>query len=78
MDYTESSEILRTSLKMKGTPVALGFATTKDEIPPGMPEVDKTIKHCMMVSLARNEGRIWFIEPEISGAEPCRTVKTAK
>jgi uncharacterized protein (DUF169 family) len=60
MDYAESSEILRTSLKMKGTPVALGFATTKDEIPPGMPEIDKKIRHCMMVNLARNEGRIFY------------------
>jgi uncharacterized protein (DUF169 family) len=60
MDYAESSEILRTSLKMKGTPVAVGFATTKDEIPSAMPEIDKTIKHCMMVSLARNEGRIFY------------------
>jgi uncharacterized protein (DUF169 family) len=60
MDYAESSEILRTSLKMKGTPVALGFATTNDDIPSGMPESDKTIKHCMMVSLARNEGRIFY------------------
>jgi hypothetical protein len=25
MDYAESSEIIRTSLKMKGSPVALGF-----------------------------------------------------
>jgi uncharacterized protein (DUF169 family) len=60
MDYAESSEILRTSLKMKGTPVAVGFAATKDEIPPGMSEVDKTIRHCMMVSLVRNEGRIFY------------------
>jgi uncharacterized protein (DUF169 family) len=60
MDYAGSSEILRTSLKMKGSPVALAFATTKDEIPPGMPELDKTIRHCMMVSLARNEGRIFY------------------
>ncbi len=60
MDYAESSEILRTSLKMKGAPVALGFATMKDEIPPEMPEIEKTIKHCMMVSLARNEGRVFY------------------
>ncbi len=60
IEYAESSEILRTSLKMKGTPVAFGFATTKDEIPSGMPEIDKRIKHCMMVSLARNEGRIFY------------------
>jgi len=60
MDYAKSSETLRTSLKMKGSPVALAFATTKDEIPPGMPELDKTIRHCMMVNLARNEGRIFY------------------
>jgi uncharacterized protein (DUF169 family) len=60
MDYAGSSEILRTSLKLKGSPVAIGFATTKDDIPPGMMEIDKTIRHCMMVSLARNEGRIFY------------------
>jgi uncharacterized protein (DUF169 family) len=60
MDYAGSSEILKTSLKLKGSPVAIGFATTKDDIPPGMPEIDTTIRHCMMVSLARNEGRIFY------------------
>ena len=59
IDYAESSEILRTSLKMKESPVAFAFAKTKDDIPPGMQEIDKKIKHCMMVSLARNEGRIF-------------------
>ena len=49
MDYAQASETLKTSLKLKGSPVAVGFATTADEIPPGMPEIDKTIKHCMMV-----------------------------
>jgi uncharacterized protein (DUF169 family) len=64
MDYAQSSEILKTSLKMKGSPVALAFATTKDDIPPGMQEIDKTIRHCMMVSLARNEGRIFYSTAE--------------
>jgi len=64
MDYAGSSEILKTSLKMKGSPVAIGFATTKDDIPPGMTEIDKAIKHCMMVSLARNEGRIFYSTAE--------------
>ena len=64
MDYAQSSEILKTSLKMKGSPVALAFATTKEEIPMGMPEIDKAIKHCMMVSLARNEGRIFYSTAE--------------
>jgi len=64
MDYAGSSEILRTSLKMKGSPIAIGFATTKDDIPPGIPELDNTIKHCMMVNLARNEGRIFYSTAE--------------
>jgi uncharacterized protein (DUF169 family) len=68
MDYVTSSESLRTSLKMKGSPVALAFATTKDEIPPGMPELDKTIRHCMMVNLARNEGRTFYAT---SGKHEC-------
>jgi uncharacterized protein (DUF169 family) len=59
-DYAGSSEILKASLKLKGSPVALGFAPTKDDIPAGMPEIDKTIRHCMMVSLARNEGKIFY------------------
>ena len=63
-DYAGSSEILRTSLKMKGSPVAIGFAATKEDIPPGIPEIDKAIKHCMMVSLARNEGRIFYSTSE--------------
>jgi uncharacterized protein (DUF169 family) len=64
MDYAGSSEILRTSLKLKGSPVALAFATTKEEVPPGMPEVEKTIRHCMMVNLARNEGKIFYATAE--------------
>jgi uncharacterized protein (DUF169 family) len=64
MNYAESSEILRNSLKMKESPVALGFAKTKDDIPLGMQEIDEKIKHCMMVSLARNEGRIFYSTSE--------------
>jgi uncharacterized protein (DUF169 family) len=60
MDYAASSEVLRTSLKLKGSPVALAFARAKEDIPPGMPEVEKTIRHCMMVNLARNEGRTFY------------------
>ena len=60
VNYAESSEILKTTLKLKGSPVALAFAHTKDDIPSGMPEVEKTIRHCMMVNLARTEGRIFY------------------
>jgi uncharacterized protein (DUF169 family) len=64
LDYAGSSDILKTTLKLKGSPVALAFATTKDEIPSGMAEIDKTIRHCMMVSLARNEGRAFYATSE--------------
>lgn len=64
IDYAGSSETLKTLLKLKGSPVALAFARSKDEIPPGMVEVEKTIRHCMMVSLARNESRIFYATAE--------------
>jgi uncharacterized protein (DUF169 family) len=59
-NYAESSEILKTSLKLKGSAVALGFAKTQDEIPSGMTEIDKRIRHYTMVSLARNEDGIFY------------------
>ena len=60
IDYAGSAEILKNSLKLKGSPVAMAFVTSKDDIPSGVPAFDKTIRHCMMVSLARNEGRIFY------------------
>jgi len=62
--YAEASEILRTALKLKGSPVAVGFAATKDDIPADVPEIEKRFKHCQMVSLARNEGRIFHSTAE--------------
>ncbi|MGD0171739.1 MAG: DUF169 domain-containing protein [Halobacteriota archaeon] len=63
MDFAESSEILK-ALKLKGAPVALGFATAQDDILSGMSEIDKRIRHYMMVSLARNEGRVFYATAE--------------
>ena len=60
INYAESSEILKNALKLTGSPVAVRFAATKDDIPPGVEELDKTIRHCMMVNLARKEGRIFY------------------
>ena len=58
--YAESSAILKKLLKMEGSPVAIRFATKKEDIPAGMPEIDKTIRHCSMVNLARREGKIFY------------------
>ena len=55
VDYKESSEVLQQYLGIDGSPVAFKFATKKEDIPAGMEELDKTIRHCMMVTLARKE-----------------------
>jgi uncharacterized protein (DUF169 family) len=60
IDFTESAADLKKYLKLDGSPVALRFATKKEEIPSGMLEIDKTIRHCSMVGLARKEGRIFY------------------
>jgi uncharacterized protein (DUF169 family) len=60
INYAAASEILKNSLKLTGSPVAFRFATKKEDIPPGMQEFDKTIRHCAMVGLARKEGRIFY------------------
>jgi uncharacterized protein (DUF169 family) len=60
VNYAGASETLIKVLHLKGSPVAIKFATSKDEIPAGMVELDKTIRHCSMVNLARNEGKIFY------------------
>ena len=60
LHYEESAAALKKYLKMEGSPVALRFATKKEDIPAGMPEIDKTIRHCAMVGLARKEGKIFY------------------
>ena len=58
--FTEAAAILKKHLRMEGSPVALRFATKKEDIPAGMPEIEKTLRHCSMVDLARKEGRIFY------------------
>ena len=60
INYAEASETLKKYLKLSGSPVAFRFATKKEDIPAGMQELDRTIRHCSMVGLARKEGRIFF------------------
>jgi uncharacterized protein (DUF169 family) len=60
VDFSAASAILKETLKLTSSPVAFRFATTKEEIPAGMVEIDKTIRHCGMVGLARNEGKIFY------------------
>jgi uncharacterized protein (DUF169 family) len=60
INYAETSETLKKYLKLSGSPVAFRFATKKEDIPAGMQELDKTIRHCSMIGLARKEGRIFY------------------
>ena len=60
INYAEASETLKKYLKLTGSPVAFRFVTKKEDIPAGMQELDRTIRHCAMVGLARKEGRIFY------------------
>jgi uncharacterized protein (DUF169 family) len=64
VNYGEAAETLKTLLGLKGSPVALRFAPSKEDIPAGMEELDKTIRHCSMVNLARTEGKIFYAPSE--------------
>ena len=60
LHYQEAAEALKKYLKMEGSPVAMRFATKIEDIPAGMPEIEKTIRHCAMIGLARKEGKIFY------------------
>jgi uncharacterized protein (DUF169 family) len=64
INYAEAAATLKKYLKLSGSPVAFRFATKKEEIPAGMEKFDKTIRHCGMIALARNEGKIFYSTPE--------------
>ncbi len=58
--YAEASAVLKSALGLAGSPVAIKLATSRDEIPDGVPEIEETVRHCQMVNLARKEGKIFF------------------
>ena len=64
VNYPEAAETLKKILNLKGSPVAIRFAPTNADIPSGISELDKTIRHCSMVNLARNEGKIFYAPAE--------------
>lgn len=45
---------------ISGSPVAVKFAKTEAGIPEGVEEISESVRHCMMVSLARKEGKILY------------------
>ena len=59
-EYPNASDALKKALGLTTSPVATRFAHTKDEIPLAVERLDKTVRHCQMVSLARKEGRVFY------------------
>ncbi|WP_292368236.1 DUF169 domain-containing protein [Methanoregula sp. UBA64] len=60
VDFKESAEVLTKYLGLEGSPVAFKFATKKEDIPAGMPEIDKVMRHCTMVMVARKENKAFY------------------
>lgn len=60
LDFPALSAVLREELGITGSPVAIRLAGSETEIPPGMVEIDSQVRHCQMVSMARNEGKCFY------------------
>lgn len=58
-DYAKISATLKEALHLTGSPVAVKLVSSPDQIPEGIPEIEETVRHCRMVSLAR-EGKVFF------------------
>ncbi|HJJ54770.1 MAG TPA: DUF169 domain-containing protein [Methanocorpusculum sp.] len=58
-DYSAVSEELKSVLQLKGSPVAIKFAKSAEDIPAGVPEIAEAVRHCRMISLAR-DGQIFY------------------
>ncbi len=59
LNYQEISDAFKAA-GISGSPVAIKFAKTDSEIPEGVEEISEAVRHCMMVSIARNEGKIHY------------------
>ena len=58
-DYAQISATLKEALHLTGSPVAIKLVSSADKIPEGITEIEETVRHCRMVSLAR-EGKVFY------------------
>jgi uncharacterized protein (DUF169 family) len=63
-DFAGASQALKASLALETSPVALRFIHAKDDIPAGIEKLDKTVRHCMMVTMARRDGKVFYTTDE--------------
>ncbi len=52
--YEELSSKLKSTLGLKGSPVAVKLVRKREDIPAGIPEIGEKVRHCEMVQKARN------------------------
>ncbi|HJK03133.1 MAG TPA: DUF169 domain-containing protein, partial [Methanocorpusculum sp.] len=58
-DFAAISAVLKENLDLVGSPVAVKIVTAPEQIPAGVPEIEETVRHCRMISLAR-EGKVFY------------------
>ncbi|HJK19623.1 MAG TPA: DUF169 domain-containing protein, partial [Methanocorpusculum sp.] len=51
-DFAAISAVLKENLDLVGSPVAVKIVTAPEQIPAGVPEIEETVRHCRMISLA--------------------------
>lgn len=64
IDYSGASAALKRALALEASPIAIRLAHSREEIPPGLEKLEKTVRHCQMVSMARKEGRSFYSTAE--------------
>ncbi|MDV0442351.1 DUF169 domain-containing protein [Methanorbis furvi] len=58
-NFAAISAVLKDNLDLIGSPVAVRVATSPDQVPAGIQEIEETVRHCRMISLAR-EGQVFY------------------
>ncbi|KUG19219.1 MAG: DUF169 domain-containing protein [Methanomicrobiaceae archaeon] len=58
--WAEIAETLKTYLGLSGSPVAVKFVRDKESIPEGINEIEETVRHCQMISMARKDGAVFY------------------
>ena len=51
-DFAAISAVLKENLDLVGSPVAVKIVTAPEQIPAGVPEIQGTVRHCRLTSLA--------------------------
>jgi uncharacterized protein (DUF169 family) len=64
LDFAAISKLLKEQLGLQGSPVAIKLAGSVKQIPEGMEEANGQMRHCQMISLARNEGKCFYATAE--------------